>query len=162
MTYDSNRRGIDTTVAEAVRVAQSAPPAQRPQVFLYSRASYYAVGFAGKAWAQNESGLLQQTDLESAIARPAAHGINGIVLWGSSEDCTPTAGGLSAAAKCAEQSEFIRSSLGPAALGAIAAADECAKKHCPQGGRCIGIDATGKELDKPTCSAKMEKQTEQQ
>ena len=30
------------------------------------------------------------------------------------------------------------------------------------GGRCIGIDATGKELDKPTCSAKMEKQTEQQ
>ena len=80
----------------------------------------------------------------------------------SSEDCLSTAGGLSAAVKCAEQSDFIRSSLGPAALGAIAAADECAKKHCPQGGRCIGIDATGKELDKPTCSAKMEKQTEQQ
>ena len=87
VTYDSNRRGVDTTVAEAVRVAQSAPPAQRPQVFLYSRASYYAVGFAGKAWAQNKSGLLQQTDLESAIARPAAHGINGLILWGSSEDC---------------------------------------------------------------------------
>ena len=144
VTYDSNRRGIDTTVAEAVRLAQSAPAGKRPQTFLYGRASYYSVGgFAGKAWAQNESGLLQQTDLESLISRPSAHGIDGVVLWGSSEDCLSTEGGLTATRKCDDQSAFIRSSLGPAALKAIAAADECAKT-CPQGGRCITIDATGR------------------
>eukprot|EP01052_Picozoa_sp_SAG31_P030991 SAG31_NODE_3235_length_4512_cov_2.549513_3_plen_483_part_00 len=154
VTYASNRRGIDATVAEAVRVARSAPAGRRPQIFLYGRASYYSVGgFAGAAWAQNQSGLLEQTDLGSMVARPAAQGINGVVLLGSSEDCTSTKGGLSAAQKCDDQSEFIRSSLGPTASKAIAAADECAKKFCPQGGRCVTIDATGKDLEKPTCSA---------
>ena len=108
-------------------------------------------GFAGQAWAQNQSGLLEQPDLESMIARPAAQGINGVVLWGSSEDCTMTKGGLSAAQKCDDQSEFIRSSLGPTALKAIGAANECAKKFCPNGGRCVTIDARGKQLEKPTC-----------
>jgi hypothetical protein len=155
VTYDSSRRGLDSNVAEAVRVAQSAPSGKRPQIFLYGRASYYSVeGFAQKAWAQNESGLLQQTDLESMVARPAAHGISGVVLWGASQDCQSTKGGRSITQKCDDQSEFIRSSLGPAAMKAIAAAGECAKKTCPQGGRCVTIDPTGKDLDKPTCSAK--------
>lgn len=37
VTYDSNRRGVDTTVAEAVRVARSAPAGKRPQTFLYAK-----------------------------------------------------------------------------------------------------------------------------
>ena len=85
---------------------------------------------------------------------PSMARIDGVVLWGSSLDCQSTEGGRSGAQKCDDQSEFIRSSLGPAALKAIAAADECAKKICPEGGRCVTIDVTGKELDKPTCSAK--------
>ena len=42
----------------------------------------------------------------------------------------------------------------PTALQAVTAADDCAARACPQGGRCVTIDATGKDLDKPACSAK--------
>jgi hyaluronoglucosaminidase len=157
-TYDSNQREIDNAVAEAVRVRSSAPEGKRPDVFLYARSNYYAVGaFAGKAWSQNESGLLQgarshcrfvrptcthplhtrstgifgasfseatlgpnprllqHKDLGTTVARAAAHGAHGVVLWGSSEDCQTTAhGGRTCAEKCDDQSTFIRSLLGSA------------------------------------------------
>ena len=153
MTHASNRAGVDASVAEAVRVAGSAPAAKRPQIFLYGRASYYAVAsYTGRAWTLNESGLLQQSDLESTVARPAAHGIDGVVLWGASADCETTSGGRTCTQKCDDQSSFIRSSLGPTALKTVTRATECAAKSCPGGGRCVTIDSTGKDLDKPVCT----------
>jgi hyaluronoglucosaminidase len=151
VTHQSNQAGVDVSVAEAVRVADFAPVRQRPQIFLYGRASYYHE--QARAWSQNESGLLQQPDLETTIARPAAHGIDGVVLWGASADCESTQGGRTCTQKCEDQSMFIQSSLGPSTLKVITRATECAAKNCPHGGRCVTIDANGEDLDKPKCTA---------
>ena len=154
VTHRSIGNEVDATVAEAVRVASSAPVGQQPQIFLYGRAYFYDVT-GPKGWSQNQSGLLQQRDLETTIARPAAHGINGVVLWGASADCESTPGGRTCTQKCEDQSTFLRSSLGPTSLKAVRHAAECAATNCPQGGRCVTIDAYGNDLDVPKCTGQV-------
>ena len=105
------------------------------------------------AWSQNESGLLQMPDAEAMIARPAAQGIDGVVLWGATVDCQSTQGGRTCNQKCDDQSTFLRSSLGPTAFQAVQRAAGCAAKSCPHGGRCITIDGHGQDLPSPKCTA---------
>ena len=98
------------------------------------------------------------------VARPAAHGVAGVVLWGGSDDCedsecTSVHCGVCTAAdpcmtcndKCEAQARYIATSLGPVAEAAVAAADACAAEHCPDGGRCTSIDRTGATLPQPEC-----------
>ena len=168
VTFASNQRWVDDQVAEAVRLANGVAAAastttgQRlgPLVYPYGRAVFYSrTGYQAAA-----SSVMKPPDLASTVARPAAHGVAGVVLWGGSDDCGDSVCGnvhcgvctaadpcMTCNDKCEAQAKFIASSLGPVAKAAVADYDACAAEHCPGGGRCITIDETGAPLPTPKC-----------
>ena len=164
VTFASNQRWVDDQIAEAVRLANStaATQGQRPPlVYPYGRAVFYSrTGYQNAS-----SSVMKPSDLASTVARPAAHGVAGVVLWGGSDDCEDTVCGkihcsnmctaadpcMTCDDKCETQARYIASSLGPVAEAAVAAADVCAAKHCPGGGRCATIDGIGATLPTPRC-----------
>jgi hypothetical protein len=79
VTFASHQRMVDDQVAEAMHVADSVKDkSKRPAVFAYGRAFWYD-SLIGNA----TSGLMQPEDLALTVARPAAHGAAGVVLWGA-------------------------------------------------------------------------------
>ena len=143
ITYACNQRWVDDQIAEAVRVATSVKdPARRPAVYPYGRAVYYS----------RNSSVLQPDDLAATVARPARHGVDGVILWGSSGDCEAVpGGGMSCDAKCEQQAKYIAAHLGPAAASAVSGAVACAASHCNTGERCVSVDETGAALPQPRC-----------
>ena len=70
---------VDDQLAEAMHVRDSVEDeSERPSVFAYGRAFWYD-SLIGNA----TSGLMQPQDLALTIARPAAHGAHGVILWGA-------------------------------------------------------------------------------
>ena len=53
--------------------------------------------------------------------------------------------------KCQAEAEYIRSTLSPTAEAAVSGALDCAREHCPEGGRCVTVDARGAALQTPEC-----------
>jgi hypothetical protein len=128
-------------IAEALHVAASVKdPSQRPAVYPYGRAVYYS---------RNNS-VLQPDDLAATVARPAAFGVDGVILWGSSEDCEAVPGGMSCDAKCEQQAKYIAAQLGPATASAVSDAAACVASHCTAGQRCVSVDDTG-AATQPKC-----------
>jgi hypothetical protein len=95
--------------------------------------------------------VLRPEDLVATVARPSAHGVDGVILWGSSGDCEAEPGGISCDAKCEQQAKYIATQLGPAAANAVNNAVTCAASHCQSGERCVSIDDTGVALPRPKC-----------
>ena len=175
-TFAKNQLWVDDQVAEAVHVARSVKKSTRPAIFAYGRADWYS-----RADYRNASGSLQlPQDLHSTVARPAAWGADGVVLWGSSDDADDSYGGLACSVpnasqppaplhncsvpdtcaqtpcmtcgmKCQAEAEYIGSTLGPTAEAAVRGALDCAREHCPEGGRCVTVDAQGVALQTPQC-----------
>ena len=162
VSFASNQRLVDNQIAEAVRLANTAAKGgqRRPLVYPYGRANFYS----RTGYENANSSLMKPQDLAATVARPAAHGVAGVVLWGGSDDCEDTVCGgvhcgLCTAAdpcmtcddKCEAQANYIAGSLGPVAKAAVAGADACAAEHCPGGGRCATIDGSGATLPAPKC-----------
>eukprot|EP01044_Picomonas_judraskeda_P000772 COSAG03_NODE_37_length_17551_cov_15.651444_16_plen_924_part_00 len=112
-------------------------------MYPYGRAVYYS----------RNSSVLRPEDLVATVARPSAHGVDGVILWGSSGDCEAAPNGMSCDAKCEQQAKYIATHLGPAAANAVNNAVTCAALHCQIGERCVSVDDTGVTLPQPKCTA---------
>ena len=110
-------------------------------MYPYGRAVYYS----------RNSSVLQPEDLAATVARPAAHGVHGVILWGSSGDCEAVPGAMSCDAKCEQQANYIAAQLGPAAASAVSGAVACALLHCKAGERCVSVDDAGAVIPQPKC-----------
>lgn len=77
VSFASNQRLVDDQIAEAMRLANAtATGGRRPLVYPYGRAVFYSrTGYRNAS-----SSLMRPPDLAATVARPAAHGVAGVVL----------------------------------------------------------------------------------
>ena len=139
-----DKAAIEATVRGAVASAALVqPPAKRPQVYPYARAF---VGPGGAAFTKLE--LAEQVQLSAGL------GVDGIILWGASEDYTQKG--------CIMVGSELNTFVGPTIAKCLANRAECSTVHCSGHGNCVDYDPATLErtcLDPPeatrlTCRCK--------
>ncbi|XP_023647905.2 hyaluronoglucosaminidase 6 [Paramormyrops kingsleyae] len=106
-------------VKEALRIASIARSDYMLPVFVYSR-PFYAYTFH----------VLSESDLVHTIGESAVLGVDGVVLWGSSEYAQSQR-------NCLEVKRYIDGSLGRYVVNVTSAAKLCSKALCKKNGKCV-------------------------
>jgi hypothetical protein len=127
-----DKASIESTVRGAIASAGLVlPPAKRPAVYPYARA-FVAPG--GEPFSELQ--LAEQVQLSAGL------GVDGIILWGASEDYTSKG--------CRMVAAELKSFVGATVAKCLANRAACSAQHCSNKGNCVDYDPANLES---TCIA---------